>query len=136
VKSSASAAIKAAEPVAISTASKVSHSAQTVWSTTKEVFSASKKAEPEGDGDEAAKPEEEEPVAEVAEEAPTEEKSSEELPSDLPVVSESEVLVEEQESAPAAMASSAEPEIVSSSVESVAASESADGGLETQDMES
>jgi hypothetical protein len=118
VRNTASAAIKAAEPVAISTASAVSHSAQTVWSTTKEVFSA-KKTDPEEDSEVAQKPEEEEEPVPEPKGALGEEKNSDEAQSTAPVVTESEGVIEEQ--------TGVEPEIESSPVESVVEDESGDG---------
>lgn len=99
---SASAAYKAAEPVAISTATKVSHGAQTVWSSTKEKVFPSKKEDTDETGNEkdATSPE-----------AQEEEKSAE--TEGEPVKSD---VTDLEETNPRIVATSAEPEIVSSFV--------------------
>lgn len=110
IADSASAAYKAAEPVAISTASKVSHGAQTVWSTTKEKVFPSKKTDSEHS------------TELKAEETPTESKEgadeNDQKSLDQPI-QESEVTVEVESSptSPEIIATSAEPEIVSPSAE-------------------
>jgi hypothetical protein len=108
IADSASAAYKAAEPVAISTASKVSHGAQTVWSTTKEKVFPSKKADSEDSVD--LKPEGS--PADSKERAEEEKQQSTDQ-----AVQESEVTVEVEASQaePEIIATSAEPEIVSPS---------------------
>jgi hypothetical protein len=125
IADSASAAYKAAEPVAISTASKVSHGAQSVWSTTKEKVFPSKKVDSEDSGD--LKPEGSPADTKEAEAKGTttavETTEEEKQQNAEQLLDENEVNVEVEEStrspsSPQIVATSAEPEIVSTSVQS------------------